>query len=435
MDDLQADIKVEDKTFTGAGPLDGAEDFVANIENIWREGAQVDETQLAIDGMGMALDAAGFLTDPLATLASSAIGWVIENVEWVREPFDNLFGDPPAIEAAANTWSNISQHLGDVAGQHKGSMSQVTEWHGQSGRAYRGAAANLFDHTRNAEVAAAAVANKIKLAGATVAATRALVRDSIAEMVGTLLAWGAACLASSWFTFGGSVAAFIARAVAKAVEIAGRIAQYLKKLFSALDKLGGLAKTSADGLRRRADELASSGRTRSEAGLDGRLRMKEEHMSEQLRNKADSRDALAGRIQGQGLDARNQRVDNVTDSANTRAENLRQTANRWDEQGGPLANTSLGRVADRVDAHGNKSTFDGGNVLRSLSGDLFAHRPTWSDAANVKPGWGDAVTPAKEFAKEYNKAFLQEEGNSEENVPTEKPHESTTREVRGERDV
>ncbi len=37
-------------------------------------------------------------------------------------------------------------------------------------------------------------------AGAAVAATRALVRDLIAEMVGTLIAWGAAALASSWFT-------------------------------------------------------------------------------------------------------------------------------------------------------------------------------------------------------------------------------------------
>lgn len=434
MSDLQADIKVEDKMFTGAGPLDGAEDFAANVENIWREGAQVDETQLAIDGMGMALDAAGFLTDPLATLASSAIGWVIENVEWVREPFDDLLGDPPAIEAAANTWGNISQHLGDVASQHKGSMSQVVDWQGQSGRAYRGVAANLYDHTKNAEVAASAVGNKIKLAGAAVAATRALVRDLIAEMVGTLLAWGAACLASSWFTFGGSVAAFIARAVAKAVEIAGRIAQYLKKLFSALDRLGGLARASADGLRRRADDLAESSSARSSTGLDGRLKMKEEHMSEQMLSKADSRDALADRVQGQGLQARNQSVDNLTDSANTRAENLRSTANRWDEQGGPLANTRVGQVVNAVDTHGNKSALDGGNVLRSISGDLFSHKPTWSDAGNLTPGWGDPIAGVKEFSKEYNKAFWQEEGDPEKNVDTEKPHESVTREVRGERD-
>lgn len=434
MDDLQADIQVEDKTFTGAGPLDGAEDFAANIENVFHDGAQIDETQLAIDGAGMALDAAGFLTDPLATLASSVVGWLIENVEWVREPFDDLAGDPAAIEAAANTWANIHQHLGGVSEQHRSSLSQVTEWRGQSGQAYRGSAASLFEHIRNAEVASLAVSNKIKMAGAIVAATRALIRDLIAEMVGTLIAWGLAALASSWFTFGGSVAAFIARAVAKAVEIAGRIAQFLKKLFGVLDKLGGLAKTSADTLRKRADDLAATSRSRPDSGFGGRLKMKEEHMAAELRTKADSRDAFGDRVQGQGLDARNQRVDDFTNSTNTRAENMRATADRWDQEGGPLANTTLGKVVDQTDGRLNKSFFDGGNWVKAASGDLGQHKPALSDLGNIKPGFGDAVAGGKEFGKEANKAFGQDEGNPEEGAPSEKPHETTTREVRGERD-
>lgn len=400
MDDLQADIQVEDKALTGAGPADGIEDFAANIENVFHEGSQVDPAQLAIDGAGMALDAVGFLTDPLGTLASSVVGWLIENVEWIREPFDNLMGDPAAIEAAANTWSNISKHLGDVAGQYKGSMTQIHEWQGQSGKAYRGHAAQLFDHVKNAETAASSVANKIKVAGCWVGATRALVRDLIAEFVGTLIAWGAAALASSWFTFGGSVAAFIARAVAKAVEVAGTIAQYLKKLFAAMDELGSLAKNAGNVLRKRTDDLA---------GMNDFVPPAPRQQSPKW--------------------------DSVTNSMNTKAQNLRVTADRWDEQGGPLANTRLGRTVDQADARLSKGVLDGGNWARAMSGDLGQHRPNLQDLGNIKPNLaGDTIAAGKEAGKEYNKAFLQDERNEEKNIQSQKAHENKTREVRGGKD-
>ncbi len=230
------------------------------------------------------------------------------------------------------------------------------------------------------------------------------------------------------------MAAFIARAVAKAVEIAGRIGQCLKKLFTAMDKLGGLAKSSADALRKRADDLAASSRSRSDSGLDGRIGMKEEHMATEARTKAANREAFGDRLQGQGLDARNQRVDDFTDSANTRAESMRATADRWDTEGGPLANTRLGRVVEHTDNHLNKSALDGGNWVRALSGDLGQHAPTPKDLGNVKLWFGDGVAAGKEYAKESNKAFGQEEGNPEKGTPTEKPPEFKTREVRGERD-
>ncbi|QGK69197.1 hypothetical protein GIY23_06320 [Allosaccharopolyspora coralli] len=447
MNDLVAKAQDDGKSFTGAGPLDGIEDIGNNVDNVFEEGKKIDPVQLGIDGAGLALDTAGAVVDPLGTLASSAVGWIIENVGWIREPFDDLMGDPPAIEAVAATYENISQRLQEIADQHKGSLSQVKDWQEQSGAAYRGEAAQLYEHVSNGAAGAASAANKIKTAGALVAATRALIRDVLAEMAGTLIVWGLGALASSVPTAGASVAAFIARAVAKGAEVAGRIAQFLKKLFKALDDLGGLAKSSSDALRKRADDLADISRQRPDVGLGGRLKMREQHMEADFRAKADGRDALGDKLQGDGLEARNQKLDDFTDRMNDKAatkrdeaaahdrsaaENWQESArDRWagrDHAGagwdrlttsadqtsnGPLSDSTVGKAAEWVDSKLGKTATDGQNWIRSvMSGDLGHVKPE-------APWVGDVVPGAKEGAKEFNKAFTQDDD--------EKPYDETPR--------
>lgn len=430
MNDLVANAQDDGKSFTGAGPLDGIEDLGNNVDNVFEEGKKVDPVQLGIDGAGLALDTAGAVVDPLGTLASSAVGWIIENVGWIREPFDDLMGDPPAIEAVAATYENISQRLQEMADQHKGSLSQVKDWQEQSGAAYRGEAAQLYEHVSNGSAGAASAANKVKTAGALVAATRALIRDVLAEMAGTLIVWGLGALASSVPTAGASVAAFIARAVAKGAEVAGRIAQFLKKLFKALDDLGGLAKSSSDALRKRADDLADISRQRPDSGFGGRLKMKDQHTVADLRAKADSRDALGDKLQGEGIEARNQKLDEFTDRMNDKAATKRDeaaahdrsAAENWQahkDRGSGMDQSNLGHdrpsgssnepdsflqsqpgIARDVDDVYGKGVLDGQNWTRAVfSGDL----------GHLSPEWGDAVSPAKEVGKEANKAFFQDD--------------------------
>lgn len=196
MNDLVAKPQDDGKMFTGAGPLDTMEDIGANLNNpaetIKKDtnGDGVDEelrkeiepVQLGIDVASLGLDAAGAVVDPLGTLASSAVGWIIENVGFIREPFDDLAGDPPAIEAASNTFKNISDHLKEVGEQYEAALRDVDSWQEQSGEAYRGEAKTLAGHVTNASAGAATAASKIKTAGVCVAATRALIRDLIAEL-------------------------------------------------------------------------------------------------------------------------------------------------------------------------------------------------------------------------------------------------------------
>lgn len=437
MNDLVATPQDDGKKFTGAGPLDGFEDIAGNVDNAFEEGKSVDPVQLGIDGAGAALDVAGAIVDPLGTLASSAVGWIIENVGFVREPFDKLMGDPPAIEAAANTFANISQHLSDVGEQHKSSLSQITSWQGQSGEAYRGEAKNLAGHIANAAAGADSASNKIKTAGILVASTRALIRDLLAELAGTLITWGLGALAAATPTAGASIGAFIARAVAKGAEIAGRVSQYLKQLFNALDQLGGMSRGASDALRGRADDLAASAANRTgDSSLDNFLKRKEEGMADQLRQRADKQDARDQRLDDFAR-RREEQAQHQWDRAEQKdreARDLWQQGRQDARQGadmssigydrlstsadqmsnGPLSGSRVGDAAAKIDDVAGKSLGDGQNMVRGVfSGDL----------GHVKPSYGDLVPGLKEGAKETNKAFGQED--------EEKPFNETDREKRG----
>ncbi|MEV4731116.1 hypothetical protein [Saccharopolyspora sp. NPDC049426] len=445
MNDLVAKPQDDGKMFTGAGPLDTMEDIGANLNNpaetIKKDtnGDGVDEelrkeiepVQLGIDVASLGLDAAGAVVDPLGTLASSAVGWIIENVGFIREPFDDLTGDPPAIEAASNTFKNISDHLKEVGEQYKAALRDVDSWQEQSGEAYRGEAKTLAEHVANASAGAATAASKIKTAGVCVAATRALIRDLIAELAGTLLTWGLPAMAASVPTAGASVAAFITRAGIKVVEIAGKIAQHLKTLFRALDELGGVARGATDALRRRADELAQSAANRAgDTPLDSALKRREEGLADQMNRRADKQEA------------RDQKLDDFTQRRTDQADQLRQKADQFDEKAreswqrnrqdvaegrdasglgydrltaradapssGPLSGTAVGRAAEAVDNAAGKGMTDGQNWIRAARSGDFGH---------LAPGVGDAVPAIKEGAKEANKGYLQDD---EEKAQTER---------------
>src|SRR5688500_7389269 len=108
---LVAEKEPEKKWLAGAGFADTGEDLVRPV----LDGKDTDPVALGSDGAAMVLDVACPLTDPLGTLASSVVGWIIENVGFIREPLDKLAGDPPAIEAVGKTWENIAKRLSEEA--------------------------------------------------------------------------------------------------------------------------------------------------------------------------------------------------------------------------------------------------------------------------------------------------------------------------------
>ncbi|MEO6082871.1 MAG: hypothetical protein ABIQ18_07175 [Umezawaea sp.] len=282
----------------------------------------------------------------------------------------------------------------------------------------------MIDGLRQSVVAAESVANKIKIAAALVAATRTLIRDLLADLAGTLIAWGIPAAAAAVPTAGASVAAFITRAITKAVEIGGKIAQFLKKLFGALDKLSALAKRAGTAMRQKSDDLAALARSAPNTPHGNQRAAELLDSSATRASRADGLDRAGDSIADtsrRGQDA----LDNVTRRADDWASNTNQRVSDWADrvkQGGdaraqkvrdvyekygqpPLTTRSAdmpnpsNRVqyaGDGVDKYTGGGVLDGQNWVRAVAS---------RDIGHLMPTLGDGIAPIKEGLKEFNNQF------------------------------
>jgi hypothetical protein len=421
--ELIAKPQDDGKVLAGAGPFDTIEDLGRDIALPFQEGKDVNAVSLGINTAALAIDVVGAAVDPLGTLASSVVGWIIENVSFVRKPFDDLMGDPPAVEAAANTWTNIAGRMETIRGQYEQALKGLSGWTGPAADKYKQQATGLMDGLANAKAAAESTANKIKIAGVLVTTTRALVRDLLAELAGTLITWGIPAAAAAVPTAGASIAAFITRAVTKAIEIGAKIARFLKQLFGALDKLADMAKRAATAMRGKADDLARLAREMPDTPLGNQRAADLLQQSGTRTARAGTLDNVGDRLESAATSGRNG-LDRAANSMDTFAQNTNRRVtdwanrvkangpgrrdavrNRYNQMGQPPLSTRAdgmtpahapGRLADPVDSRTGKGIFDGQNWVRAVGS---------QDVRHLMPQGGDAWTVVKEAGKATNAMF------------------------------
>ncbi|WP_433869734.1 WXG100 family type VII secretion target [Saccharopolyspora sp. CA-218241] len=227
-----------------ANPFSGA----GGVENVYGATQALtngDWDTAGLSALGVGLDAVGFAADPLGSLASWGVGWLIENVSFLREPFDALMGNPDAISGMASTWENIGEELKSVAQGYGQSAQSTTAWEGRSGNAYRALGAETAKTLDAVGETCHGMKAAVEGAGTVVGAVRGIVRDLIAgaigEIVSAVLKWGIAAACTAGIAAGGLIADAIRIALKWADKISGwmtKLADALKSLSSCLDKLG-----------------------------------------------------------------------------------------------------------------------------------------------------------------------------------------------------
>ncbi|MCT2581547.1 hypothetical protein [Actinophytocola gossypii] len=223
------------------------------VDTIWQCAQDFDNpSDWVFDGFALGLDVLGFVANPLGTLVGGGIGWLIEHVSFLKEPLDDLAGDPGAINVVAATWDEVARACAKVGADYERiATSETKTWKGESGDAYRTAAAEVAAQVKALEGAASAVVTGVRGSGVLVASVRGIIRDMIADVVAEFLIAAATALATSWCSFGASVAAFtgwaVGRAAATAGKIAGKVSKLLMKLAQAIRKFDNL-KGASDAL-------------------------------------------------------------------------------------------------------------------------------------------------------------------------------------------
>lgn len=267
--DLVAHPEPDEAMFKGGGLLDSGEALFGHFDR--PDGEDLDAFALAMDGVSVGLDVLSMAMNPLGELVKAGVGWLMENVDFIREPLELLTGNPDLVMQAAQTWNNIAAEMEAVAGDYQGALSSTSGWEGDAAIAYRRLAMEYTSGLHDVAAQAKESARWITTGGMVVATARAIIFDIIATFISDVITRALLALASSWFTLGGSLAAFTASVFAEAALIMAKIQKKIGKLLGAIQRFVKKFNLMGD---KTADAAKVLGRKSSELGKEANKAIK-----------------------------------------------------------------------------------------------------------------------------------------------------------------
>ena len=226
---------------TGIGVVESAVGLYDGVESgSWVEGG--------LGAAGAGLETLGLVLDPVGTLVSYGVAWLMEHVQPLSDALDWLAGDPDTIASYAVTWRNVAAAVQQAGADFGAAVGEGTAgWQGQAAEGYRAHTARQIEQLTAAGTGAQTVGSVVEGAGVLVGVVREVVRDLVAECVSTLIARIPQWLAEIGLTVGIATPHVVASAVALIARWVDRISEVIIKLTRSLGNLMPLI--------RRLDEL------------------------------------------------------------------------------------------------------------------------------------------------------------------------------------
>lgn len=234
-----------------APSLDGA-GLLSSFDDVRTAISEQDAAGVAFTGIVAGLDALAFVADPVGELGTAGLGWLMEHVEWLRIPLDELCGDPVQITARAEDWQRISVDLGTAATALDGLRADAGGWEGAAAAGFGRAVTGNQEALRAMSTAAREVSELVLGSASMVGTERSIVRDLIAELVVRLITTavtaGVTALATAGTTAPLVVGSILLQVADTAATIARRIEDLATKLREAGAVMGRLEDTMRTGL-------------------------------------------------------------------------------------------------------------------------------------------------------------------------------------------
>ncbi|OXM49933.1 hypothetical protein CFP71_29490 [Amycolatopsis thailandensis] len=234
------DFKDEKNNFlAGSGDTAGA-GFFDSAFALKKAVDSGDQLSIGLASAGMAIEILGMVVDPIGSLLTAGIGWLIEHIVIFRWPLDFLLGDPKGIEAAKEAIYKEGKEVKQWAADHKTATEALTEkWKGEAADTFisdmQGVSAQIDALSDYLNLAG----KQMGIAGAIIGAVRGIVRDIIAMTLAGILKAAIVAVALAPVTFGGSIIAAIT-SIMTTVGVA--IAKIAKQIADCAKKLGEMIK-------------------------------------------------------------------------------------------------------------------------------------------------------------------------------------------------
>lgn len=252
--------------YAGAGLLESGISLYDDITNGVNKG-EWNAIALAADGVSVGLDTLAMVVNPLGELVKAGIGWLMEHLDFIREPLEFVTGDPKQIEALSQTWNNIAKALSEAGQDYDVALKGIPSWTGKAAESYRRFASEFATGLDGMATYCTHLATGIAVGGMVVATTRAIIFDAIATFISDVIVKVLIAIASATFSLGSSVAILIANVTAAAVVLAGKLTKKIARLVSALEQFarrfkafGFNGRKIADLLKTKRDSIRNAGK-------------------------------------------------------------------------------------------------------------------------------------------------------------------------------
>lgn len=250
----------------GAGAVDSAVKWAQSVDDLANDMTLDNWLDMALTSGVLTLDAVATYSDPIGSLFSAGIGFVLEHLSPLNDWFDELAGDPDEVAAFAQTWRNVQTEVGLVR-VHFGDASRVRleEMTGDGVAAYRTRSNDLKDKLAAISSSAGGTAASFDTLGQLVDVTHDLVRDALSDIVGSLISYALELA----LTLGAATPLVIHQASTRVASLAGTVGTQVKALVRSARNLEDLVR----GLRRIIDDIpqwARSGATPIPISSSGR---------------------------------------------------------------------------------------------------------------------------------------------------------------------
>jgi RHS repeat-associated protein len=212
---------------SGINVLDDAAGVYEGVQSgSWIEGG--------IAALGTGMDLLTMAMNPVGTLISYGLNWLIEHVQPLQDALNHLAGDADQIAAYSKTWKNVGEAVSKAAQDLATTVERDTaNWTGQAADTYRASLKNKVDHINAAATCANTIGTVVEIVGVITGAVRAMVRDMVTQAVGDFIqdALEEVC------TLGLGTPVVIAQVVEQVSAWIQKIGALIKKLINSVEKL------------------------------------------------------------------------------------------------------------------------------------------------------------------------------------------------------
>jgi len=177
----------------------------------------------------------------------------MDHLEPLKGWLNDLTGDAGEVQAFSQTWTNIAQQLAQAGADLQRYVADVETQAGETMEAYRRFQQDAGKHIDMAGQISGAFATGLGIASTIVQVVHDLVRDAIAQIVGSAISWAAEAV----FSLGLATPWIIEQVSTRVASLVEKVGGKLTDLLSAVKKLKALldkAKDLLDALKKLLDK-------------------------------------------------------------------------------------------------------------------------------------------------------------------------------------